>query len=135
MSASGYDQVDRDSATGRSLEARVLLRCAMRLQECIDGTDLQKLFDAVSLNQKLWLLFYSEIEEKRVSLPSEVERNILSLATYVASRAPKAFSRDRETLQSLIDINRRIAAGLSVNAEDEPDTQEAPTGLQGVTSA
>lgn len=118
MSIGNYDQTDRDTATGRSLEARVLIRSALRLQAAINGTDIQELFDTVSLNHRLWLLFYSEIESKRVSLPSEIERNILALANYVVSITPRAFARDRAALESLVNVNRRVAAGLSVETAD-----------------
>jgi len=114
MSISSYTQVAREVAEGRSLQAQVLIRCARRLQEAITGTDLDKLFTAVSLNHKLWLLFYSEIEEKKVSLPPEVENNIRTLTAYVVNVTPRAFARDKEILESLVTINRRIAAGLSV---------------------
>ena len=118
MSIGTYDQTDRDTATGRSLEARVLIRSALRLQAAITGTDIQELFDSVSLNHRLWLLFYSEIESKHVTLPPEIERNILALANYVVSITPRAFARDRAALESLINVNRRVAAGLSVETGD-----------------
>ena len=125
MSIGSYDQISRDTATGRSLEARVLVRSALRLQAAITGTDMQELFDSVSLNHRLWLLFYSEIESKHVTLPTEIERNILALANYVISVTPRAFARDRAALESLVNVNRRVAAGLSV---ETPDTAPAPAG-------
>ncbi len=64
-----YDLVEREVATGRQLEARVLLRSAMRLNDAITGTNADDLFTAVSLNNRLWLLFASEIDRGAVSLP------------------------------------------------------------------
>lgn len=125
MSVGGYDQVQRDVASGRELEARVLIRSALRLQDCLTSTDNQQLFDAVSLNNKLWLLFYSEIESGRVTLPPDVERNMLGLITYVLNITPRAFTRDEEALNSLININRRIASGLSVAPPDAAAQPEA----------
>ena len=125
MSIGTYDQTDRDTATGRSLEARVLIRSALRLQAAITGTNIQELFDSVSLNHRLWLLFYSEIESKHVTLPPEIERNILALANYVVSITPRAFARDRAALESLVNVNRRVAAGLAV---ETADAEPAPTG-------
>ncbi len=120
MSVVGYEQVQRDVASGRELEARVLVRSAMRLNDCLTSDDNQKLFEAVSLNHKLWLLFYSEIESKRVTLPRDVEQNMLNLIAYVLRITPRAFARDREALESMVSINRRIAAGLAVSPEDQP---------------
>ena len=126
MSIGSYDQIDRDTASGRSLEARVLIRSALRLQGCISSTDKQELFEAVSLNHRLWLLFYSEIEAKRVALPPEIARNILALANYVVSVTPRAFARDPEALGSLVSVNRRIAAGLSADAPDANQPSATP---------
>jgi len=137
MSVASYSQVIRDVTDGRSLQAQVLLRCAMRLHETIDGTDLEQLFQAVSLNHKLWLLFYSEIEEKRVVLPPEVEANIRTLAAYVVNVSPKAFARDKIAIESLVTINRRIAAGLSANPPDQDNltVEEQPQPSRVATMA
>jgi flagellar biosynthesis regulator FlaF len=113
-----YDRIEREVATGRALEARVLLRSATRLNDAILSTSNEDLHTAVSLNTKLWMLFSSEIQDRRVELPAEIARNILALAAFVVGSAPKAFARDRATLETLVNINRRIAAGLSVQPGD-----------------
>ena len=124
---SAYDQVEREIASGRSLEARALIRSAMRLIAAINSTDQEQLFEAVSLNNKLWLLFYSEIDSGHVSLPEPLRSNIISLAKYVFGAAAKAFTRDKATLESLATINRRIASGLSVEpADGAAPAQPAP---------
>jgi flagellar protein FlaF len=133
-----YDLVEREVAAGRGLEARVLLRSAMRLNDAITGTSAEELFTAVSLNNKLWLLFTSEIESGRVALPPEVAQNIVALAAFVLKAAVQAFSRDRATLETLVNINRRIAAGLSVQAGEADAPASAPADSSGagfVTSA
>ena len=111
-----YEQVERDILSGRSLEARALFRSAQRLSDAINSTDCEQLFQAVSLNNKLWLLFYSEIETGQVNLPPEIARNIVALARYVMNSSIQAFSRNAEILESLVNINRRIAIGLSSDA-------------------
>ena len=121
-----YDLVEREVATGRQLEARVLLRSAMRLNDAINGTDTESLFTAVSLNNRLWLLFVSEIDRGNVVLPPEVARNVLQLASFVITSAPRAFARDRATLETLVNINRRIAAGLSVETGAAEPAPPAP---------
>jgi flagellar biosynthesis regulator FlaF len=133
MSTAAYEDIDQELASGRDLEARVLLRSAMRLQQAITATDPEQLHVAVSLNNKLWLLFYSEIEEKRVSLPPEIEQNIIRLAAYILSVAPQAFARDKTILETLVSINRRIAAGLYGKPADSAvppaTTNEPAVGL------
>ncbi len=126
-----YDLVEREVATGRSLESRVLLRSAMRLNAAITGTSVEDLFTAVSLNNKIWLLFTSEIESGHVTLPPGVAANIVSLAAFVLKAAPKAFSRDRATLDSLVTINRRIAAGLASQADGSAAAAPVPPAPSG----
>lgn len=130
-----YDLVEREVVTGRGLEARVLLRSAMRLNDAITGASPEELFTAVSLNNKLWLLFSSEIESGRVALPPEVAHNIVALAAFVLKSAPQAFSRDRVTLETLVNINRRIAAGLSTQAADSESAPAAPVPTAGIATS
>jgi flagellar protein FlaF len=113
MSLAKYEQVEATVAHGSALEARALTVCAKRLAQAQDANDRELLMNAVMQNSKLWLLFYSEIESGRVQLPPEIAQNIMSLAAYVASVAPRAYVGEDEVLKTLININRNIAAGLS----------------------
>ncbi len=126
-----YENVERDTATGRGLEARVLIRSALRLNNAINSTDPEQLYEAVSLNNKLWLLFYSEIESGRVQLPAEVSRNILALSRYVVGCSVRAFARDKEVLDSLVIINRRIAIGLSADNPVDSGKNEVAAAVGG----
>jgi flagellar biosynthesis regulator FlaF len=125
MAITGYEKVGMAVTEGRQLEARALTRCAMALNEALNTTDLATIEQAVTMNQRLWLLFFSEIEAERVTLPIEVANNIASLAAYVVKVAPRAYSGERKVLETLISINRNIAAGLMEGGGDTAATQAA----------
>jgi flagellar protein FlaF len=112
MSIAGYEQVGNAVISGRALEARVLTRCAMALNLAMENEDQINLVDAVTMNYRLWLFFYSEIESGRVTLPQDVANNIVSLVGYVVKASPNACAGDRAAIETLININRNIAAGL-----------------------
>jgi flagellar biosynthesis regulator FlaF len=112
MGITGYQKVGVAVSEGTALEARALTKCAQRLSDALDTTDLVVLEEAVTQNQRLWLFFYSEIDSGNISLPTEVASNIVSLVSYVVKVAQRAYSGERKVLETLISINRNIAAGL-----------------------
>lgn len=121
MSIKGYDKVGAAVVSGRALQARALFRSAMALNSAMTSGDDIALIEAISLNNKLWLFFYSEIETGNVVLPTEVANNIISLVAYVVKVAPRACAGERTVIETLISINRNIAAGLSEGAESTTD--------------
>jgi flagellar protein FlaF len=127
MTVNAYDQTQRDMSTGRAVEARALTRCAIALNDAMTSKDPEALYDAVSLNYRLWLLFYSEIEKNQVDLPPQIRNNVIALASYVVSSAPRAFSGETKVLETLININRNIAAGLM---ETPPGAAKAAPATQ-----
>lgn len=126
MPIDGYSKVQREVASGRELEARALVRTAMALNEAMNSQDGDQLYQAATINYRLWLFFYSEIESGNVTLPPEVASNIVSLAAYVVKVTPRAFAGERKVLETLISINRNIAGGLSTAAEDSAEIPSAP---------
>lgn len=126
MTVNAYDQTQRDMSTGRAAEARALSRCAIALNDAMASKSPEALYDAVSLNYRLWLLFYSEIEKNQVNLPPQIRNNVIALASYVVTSAPRAFGGETKVLETLININRNIAAGLM---ETPPGTAEAAPGI------
>ena len=99
MAITGYQKVGIAVTEGRALEAMALTRCAKMLAAVIGSTDLQATEQAVTLNQRLWLVFYSEIESGRVKLPNDVANNIISLVAYVVKMAPRAYAGERAILE------------------------------------
>ena len=134
MTVTTYNKTVMEAATQRQLEAKALIRMAYLLNDALAANDRQALFDAVTLNNRLWLFFYSQIDSKEVLLPPEVEQNIIALVAYVAKSAPRAFAADVSTINSLVSINRNIAAGLSESLGDPAPTDSEFAGSLAVSA-
>lgn len=112
-----YRTIENATLTGRELEASVLNRAAARLvvvQQNWDNPDRDEMMDeALRYNLRLWTLFQAELMAEENPLPTEIKRNLLSLAAFIDKRTIEAISYPAvEKLDILININRNIAAGL-----------------------
>lgn len=120
-----YDSGSKTSASGRELEARALFKAARLLEECRlawDAADRdQRLDDALRYNLKLWTFFQGELASPECSLPREVRINLLRISQFVDRRTFAMFAQPApDGLKALIEIDRNIAAGLSVQVEATP---------------
>ena len=69
---------------------------------------------ALLFNRRLWTIFMGAAESNDNPQPLEVRQNILNIAVFVMARTIEMQKNPSpEKLQSLIDINSNIAAGLS----------------------
>lgn len=112
-----YDQVRRATQNGRELEAEVLSKAALRLQQCRDHwseiRDSGRLHEALKYNQRIWTILQAELEKPENPLPPELKRNLLRLSLFIDRRTLETLADPRpEKLNILIEINRNIAAGL-----------------------
>lgn len=115
-----YQQVERESLSGRDLEASVLTRAAMRLQAVRNNWDDPKrdelLDEALRYNQKLWTYLQTEVADPNNPLPAEVKANLLALSVFIDKRTFHLMAAPApEKLDILISINQNIAAGLRAN--------------------
>jgi len=113
--AQAYKNVARQTSNPRELEASLLLQAAARLQTLHDAWDQQSsLLDEVLLyNRKLWSVFLSEVTDGANPLPKEVRQNVANLGIFVMNHTVAVLNDPRpEHLDSLISINRELAAGL-----------------------
>ena len=115
MSHAAYARTAQFSSP-REVEAQTLLMAARKLVEVQTNWNgpYRKMQAALLFNRRLWTIFMGAAESNDNPQPIEVRQNILNLAVFVMQRTldiqvdPKP-----EKLQSLIDINSNIAAGLS----------------------
>lgn len=112
-----YLNVEKSTLSGRELEAFVLSKAAVKLQEVqlrwqeADHEDL--LDEALKFNQRVWSFFQSELTQADNPLPEEIRKNILALSVFVDRRIFEVMAYPApEKLDILISINRNIAAGL-----------------------
>jgi len=110
-----YAQAAKHGNDPRELEASVLLKSASRLQRIKDGwaTTMADLNPALLYNRTLWTIFVTSVTEEESKLPKEVRQNIANLAVFIFKRTVEVQATPApELLDSLININRQIAAGL-----------------------
>src|ERR1700712_2528712 len=116
--AQAYARTAQKIATPRDIEAQALHKAARKLQEVIERwaeTD-EGLVDALMFNRKLWSIFVSDAISDANPEQIEIRQNIANIGIFVMTQcAALRLKPEVEKLQTLIDINRNIAAGLSGN--------------------
>jgi flagellar biosynthesis activator protein FlaF len=103
----------------REIEARALLKAAKQLHDVATdwtGAD-ERMHSALLFNRKLWAIFISAAMEDDNPQPREVRENIANIGIFVMKQtSDMQVNPDPRKLQSLININRNLAAGLSGRA-------------------
>ena len=115
-----YQEIEKATLSGRDLEATVLMRAAMRLNDIKNNRDMPnweaELDEALRYNQRVWTVFQSELLNEDNPLPTEIKRNLLSLSAFVDRRTLDVMAfPNTDKLDVLISINKNIAAGLRGN--------------------
>ena len=112
-----YRTVQKTTMSGRELEASVLTKGALLLQQCQNSWDDDNrdawLADAVKYNQTIWSIFQSELSKPDNPLPKKLREDILSLSLFVDKRLFEIMTNPApEKLNIVININLNLAAGL-----------------------
>jgi flagellar protein FlbT len=105
----------KEAASPRELEARMLLKAAAKLQAVHDTWDDKPvgLDDAVHYNRRLWTVFIDAVTSDHNKLPAAVRKNLLRLGVHIMAETFSLMTAPKpDHLQSIIKINRGIAAGL-----------------------
>jgi len=113
--AQAYKTVANETSSARELEATLLLKSAARFQAIRDGWERRgvELNEALLFNRRLWAIFLASIAREDNPLPIKVRQNVASLGVFVFNRTLKLTGDPKpEGLNSLININRELAAGL-----------------------
>ncbi len=115
-----YEQGNKSTDSNRSLEAAALYKTARLMENCLkawsDPERGPRLREALSLNQKLWTFFQTELTRPDHALPVDLRIDLLRLSAFVDRRTFDLLaSPSREKLTALIDINRHVATGLAGN--------------------
>ncbi len=113
--AKAYGLTAITTASPRELEADLLLSAAARLQAIHDGWENghSELDEALLYNRKLWTIFITSVTSAENPLPAAVRQNVANLGLFVFKQTVKVLVNPKpETLGSLININRELAAGL-----------------------
>lgn len=121
-SLKSYNEMQKESLSGRELEASVLTRAGLMLkkvQENWDAADRNdKLLEAIKFNQKVWSLFQAELSDPDNPLPTNLKQDILNLSLFIDKRLFEVLAYpESDKLSIVVDINFNIAAGLRTTPE------------------
>jgi flagellar protein FlaF len=119
-SVNAYTAIQKESLSGRELEASVLSRAGIMLKNVKNSWNApdrdQKLLEAIKFNQKVWSFFQAELSDPENPLPKKLREDILNLSLFIDKRLFEIMAfPDPEKLSIVIDINFNIAAGLRTN--------------------
>ena len=114
--AQAYSRTSHTTTSPREIEAQALLKAARQLldvQANWAGPDTN-MHNALLFNRRLWSIFMSAMEANENPQPMEIRQNITNIGVFVMKQTiDMQINPDPAKLNSLIDINRNLAAGLS----------------------
>jgi flagellar protein FlaF len=114
-----YARASQRIASPRDIEAQALLKAARQLQDVMVAGDAYDaaMNEALIFNRKLWSIFVSDALRDENPEAIEIRQNIANIGIFVLTQCATLMMQPQiDKLQSLIDINRNIAAGLSGRA-------------------
>lgn len=118
--ALAYQQTAQRTVNPRDLEANLLAKSAVQLQRIRDNWEDQQadLDKALTFNRKLWSIFIQAVSRDENPLPQPIKQNIANIGVFVMKHTIAVLARPApEKLDTLIQINREIAAGLRASAQ------------------
>jgi flagellar protein FlaF len=120
--ANAYTTIQKESLSGRELEASVLTRAGLMLKQVQENWSApernEKLLEAIKFNQKVWSFFQAELSDPENPLPVKLREDILNLSIFVDKRLFEVLANpDKDKLNIVVDIDFNIAAGLRAKAE------------------
>jgi len=136
-------QAPPTGGNSRETDAHALLACASGLNEVRDllkgdhksKKKLKIYGEAIRKNQRLWTIFQVALMDPDNSLPVPLKNTLLNLSQYVDKTSFKAIGNYApELIDSLININRIIAAGLSKQPAGESTPAPVTSGKESHTS-
>jgi flagellar biosynthesis activator protein FlaF len=110
-----YANTAKETLSPRDLEASLLLKAAAKLQAVHDSwrDEPAGLNEALQYNRKLWTVFIDSVTRDDNKLPTQVRQNLANLGVFVMGETFSLMTKPKpEHVESLIRINRGIAAGL-----------------------
>lgn len=118
-----YREVEKATGSPREIEAKVLIKGALKLKYCQehwDSDDLKdRLHEALRYNQRIWTIFQADLGRDENPLPKDLRLNLLRLSGIIDRHIFSSLAHpEPERLNRIIDINLRIAAGLGKLPED-----------------
>jgi flagellar protein FlaF len=111
-SKGAYQSSQKITEKQEDTDAAVLMIAADKLLNVKKSPNEDIFEETLLYNKSIWTVIQSEMTEAH-PLPLEIKSNLISLSLFIDNQTDKAVGcRDPEMLDSLININRNIAAGL-----------------------
>lgn len=117
-----YTSMQKETLSGRELEASVLTRAGLMLKQVQENWAApdrdEKLLEAIKFNQKVWSFFQAELSDPENPLPTALKQDILNLSLFIDKRLFEVMADpDKDKLTIVVDIDFNIAAGLRTKPE------------------
>ncbi|NOZ43219.1 MAG: flagellar biosynthesis regulator FlaF [Alphaproteobacteria bacterium] len=131
MSLKAYQATQKTSESSSQTEYRLFANVTRALMDAKGLSKLEvKLHDALHWNRDLWSTLATDCAIEGNMLPKQLRASIISISIWVGKYSSQV-ARGEEDIQALIDINRNIMEGLSVQASSnvaEATTTNVTTG-------
>ena len=115
MSIAAYTRTIKETESPRQIEGRVVAQVTTALERhAAEGPGSPEFRDALFRNQRLWGAFRGALIDDDNALPAALRASLISLSFWV-DRHTTAVLNGGDTAEALIDVNRRILAGLRGN--------------------
>ncbi len=116
MTLKAYQNVQRAVEDSRSTEYRLFGQVTGALIDArSQNAQGAPLVEAIDWNRRLWRTLAADCMDDRNSLTQDVRAKIVSLSLWV-SKYSRSVTREKASLDPLIEINRNIMQGLQAKA-------------------
>lgn len=130
MSLNAYQKAQSAAQSPREAEYRIFAQVTHAMVAARDkGASHPDMVKAVDWNKRLWSVLSSDCGVEGNGLPRELRAQIISLGLFV-SRFSSDVIRGRETVDTLVDINRNIMEGLAMR--QKAASQSHATAANGI---
>lgn len=118
MSLKAYQTTQKANESTSQTEYRLFADVTRALMEAKELPKLDvRLHDALQWNRQLWSTLATDCAVEGNMLPKQLRASIISISIWVG-RYSSQVAQGNDDIQALIDINRNIMEGLSVQAQN-----------------
>lgn len=114
MSIQAYQKTANRTADPRDVEFRLFAEVTRDLidAQSAEKHEFGKVVEALDKNRRVWSAMAMDCAQPGNALPEELRAGIISLSMFVSRHSSEA-SRNRDEIETLVDINRNIMQGLA----------------------
>jgi len=124
MSVSAYKKTIKNTENPRDIERRILGQVTGKLENFVEEFDKSEnkssmltteIREAIWDNQRLWINVKADLMSPGNMLPDQLKGDLISLAIFIDKQSWLVMKGEGE-IEPLIDVNKKIIAGLSGKA-------------------